>query len=169
MTSKKTVTVHWNKLKEEMVQLMDTKIRNHVPMKYNDLNKTFQSKLQRWSNLMSPEGRWLAEQPNKEQVEKMLCQLEGLSLKEVVCEEHKTSATAIPALASGIAGILAGTVLGLSLPISIAGGAVLFGCVLVTMNNKKQKNQEKQIQKVKEAYIAQIIQYGELILSIWEE
>ena len=169
MTSKEAVSIYWKKLKEEMVQQMDFQIKNYGKILYTDVNKLYKSKLKRWSGNMQPEGRWLEAQTDENKKKEMLEKLENLYLEEATVTQNNSNFSVVAGVgAVGVSGI-AGVFLDWSMPVTLAVSVIAFAGTFGHLNNKSKKNENNQMNQLKEAYVNQIVEHGEQIAQIWEE
>lgn len=160
MTNKEAVSLHWNKLKEEMVQQMNFQMQNYKTIRYADLNKLYKSKIQRWDGSVQPEGRWLQAQNDKERTEKMLGKLGTFDLKEPSVVQNNMK---MPLLAGAGAGLVCG------FAVNAIVGAVVFIGVSGVLSTNAKKNKEKQLDQLKADYTAQIMKHGQELAEIWED
>lgn len=172
MTRAEAFLIQWSALKEEMTKTITVQIRRGGTVRFEELNRVFNSKTKRWSTKVSAEGRWMEEVENGACRQEVLSVLGQLTLKELPLELESSA----PALLAGLGGAAVGGVIGKTLPFTtfamlpVAVGAVCVSAVAFGAVNGRisQKNREKQ-EALVGGYLAQIDAAGEQIAAVWRK
>lgn len=158
MTYEETLRTQWNKLREEMVELMRFLEKNLGRLDFAELNRVYRSKTLRWSSQMQAEGRWLADIENEQMKAEFKDALAGLSLTEVRTAGGGSGGAAV--LAAVVAGCLGGgvgnAVRGLTGGVILC--AVAFAGAFVGVNQMQKSKRTAGVRDIEAAYVRQIEQ-----------
>lgn len=167
MTDGEVFGVQWNKLKEEMVELFDFQIKNRQGIDFAEANRTYQSKMSRWSSQMQPEGRWLAGVEDEAAVREMKSILSKISLTEETGQTKKGLAAPVGAVAVGAGCVVACRLFDASTLITAGGGLGGLAVTYGVLSGQARRKQMEKCNQMKEAYVSQIVRTGEEIADIW--
>lgn len=167
MTNTEAFLLQWDSLKEEMARTIRSQLDKGTGIRFEELNRVYQTKKKRWSARMTEEGRWMDAVENTECQREVLDALAGLTLTEVpVKNVNKGSAAAAAfcgAAAGGIGGYLIDSSVLLKAVPAAACGALAFGIV----NSRNSQIQKQRERETVQAYLSQIDAAGEKIAGIW--
>lgn len=169
MTKKEIFATQWNKLKEEMVELMNFQLKNMGCFDYNELNRVYKSKMLRWSSQMQPEGRWLHGLEDGQVKQKMKDALSRLELSPVELEKSSPVAALASGAGVGVACAVTCNVLDVAKVLCGVGGVAGFAAAYLGVSQWGKAKHTEQAEAAKEAYLSQIAQAYEGIAAILEE
>ncbi|MFG6332068.1 MAG: hypothetical protein K1W28_09635 [Lachnospiraceae bacterium] len=167
MTNQEIFATQWNKLKEEMVELLNFQMKNGGRPDYTELNRVYKSKMQRWSSQMQPEGRWLNGLNDEALKEKMEAALAGLSLTPVETGGQRQAPTR--ALVGGIVGGAACYLFGGGVLSGVLGFGLGFAGGFAADKNRAKSGAAKRNDGVKKAYLSQFAEGEKKIAAVLEE
>lgn len=141
MTYEEVFQTQWEKLSEEMVELINFQLNNRAKPDHAELNRVYQQKMDRWFTQMQPEGRWLKDSGNPQFQDEMKSELKKLELKEVPAVLPSGAAAPAGAIAAGAACaavcIAADVHVMLSAVMTAAGAAAAYGGVSSLIRKRK--------------------------------